>query len=275
MSKPSPALSVIISTYQQPAWLEKVLWSYRYQTFRDFEIIVADDGSDDRTRDVIAAFELDSPYALTHVWHEDRGFRKTVILNKAIREAQAPYLIFTDGDCLARADFLQKHHELRRDGAFLSGGYFKLPADISGRISREHIARQSCFELDWLQKQGLPKGFKGNKLTASGAKEKLLNWVTPTGATWNGMNSSGWLRDILAVNGFDERMQYGGEDREMGERLVNAGIRAIQVRYSAICLHLHHERSYVRPEMLENNAKIRAQTKRNKAIWTDHGINGH
>ena len=100
----------------------------------------------------------------------------------------------------------------------------------------------------------------------------LLNAMTPTKATWNGMNSSGWKDDILAANGFDERMQYGGEDRELGERLMNSGIKGKQIRYSAICLHLFHERSYATSESIQKNTNIRRQTKKNKRIKTDFGI---
>jgi hypothetical protein len=120
--------------------------------------------------------------------------------------------------------------------------------------------------------KGLKKSIKNHKLTASSTGERLLNLLTPTSATWNGMNSSGWRKDILAANGFDERMQYGGEDREMGERMTNAGISGKQIRYSAICLHLHHERGYVTPEMLQKNAAIRLKTKNNHAEWTTFGI---
>ena len=99
-----------------------------------------------------------------------------------------------------------------------------------------------------------------------------MNTITPTAATWNGHNASGWKSDIMEANGFDERMQYGGEDRELGERLVNKGLKGVQIRYSAICLHLHHERSYVKKEMIEKNKKIRAKTKRDKITKTPYGI---
>ena len=84
--------------------------------------------------------------------------------------------------------------------------------------------------------------------------------------------ASGWRRDIEAVNGFDERMQYGGEDRELGERLEHAGIHGKRVRYQAIVVHLDHDRGYVRPEMIERNRAIRAETRRNRASWTEHGL---
>jgi hypothetical protein len=123
-----------------------------------------------------------------------------------------------------------------------------------------------------LKKHGLKSSFKNNKITATGIKELLLNTLTPTTATWNGHNASGFKADILKANGYDERMQYGGEDRELGERLFNSGIKAKQIRYSAICLHLDHERGYVKPEMIEKNKAIRETTKMQKVTRTPYGI---
>ncbi|MBO6632772.1 MAG: glycosyl transferase family 2, partial [Psychroserpens sp.] len=186
--------------------------------------------------------------------------------------SKGDYLVYTDGDCIARNDFLQVHVENREKGYFLSGGYFKLPMTISQLISEDDIRSQRCFDIMWLKSNGLKSSFKNNKITAKGFKQKLLNTLTPTTATWNGHNSSGYKSDIIAANGFDERMQYGGEDRELGERLFNAGIKAKQIRYSAICLHLDHARGYVKPEMIEKNLKIRATTKKEKRTETAHGI---
>ena len=142
-------------------------------------------------------------------------------------------MVYSDGDCVVRKDFLQTHKNLRKRGYFLSGGYFKLPMTISKLISKEDIAQQRCFDINWLKQHGLKPSLKNNKITAKGFKKKLLNLLTPTRASWNGHNSSGWKEDILNANGYDERMQYGGEDRELGERLFNMGIKAKQIRYSA------------------------------------------
>ena len=113
---------------------------------------------------------------------------------------------------------------------------------------------------------------KNKKLSARGLEARLLNAVTPTKPTWNGHNSSGWKEEILAVNGFDERMQYGGEDRELGERLFNKGIKSKQIRYSAVCVHLDHARGYVKEEMLIKNAEIRKETKAQQKTYTAFGI---
>lgn len=267
-----PYVSVIVSTYNQPEWLKKALWGFEQQLEKNFEIIIADDGSTKETKELIDSFKKESPLRIKHVWQEDHGFQKTKILNKAIKEAKGEYLIFTDGDCIPRNDLVSTHLGLSRPGCFLSAGYFKLSMKISKQITKEDIETQRCFNAKWLLKHGLKKTFKINKLTSYGFKEDFLNTFTPTSATWDGNNASGWRKDVLAVNGFDERMQYGGEDREMGERLMNYGIKPLQIRYSTVTLHLDHERGYVKKEMFIKNKAIRRVTKKEKRVWTKYGI---
>lgn len=265
-------LSVIVSTYNSPDWLEKVLWGYQCQTMKDFELILADDGSGEPTTQLIERIKPELDFPLVRVWHPDNGFQKTAILNKAIQASQADYLVFSDGDCIPRADFLQKHLAYRKPDRFLSGGYFKLPMPISETIGKEEIMSQQCFDLSWLYREGLKKSFKSNKLSSRGFKEWFLNHFTPSKATFNGHNVSAWKKDILAVNGFDERMKYGGEDRELGERMMNNGVRGKQIRYSAICIHLDHARGYVNQEDLDLNNSIRKETKLRKVKFTPFGI---
>ncbi len=267
-----PEISVIVSTYNATEWLEKVIVGYQQQLFKNFEIIIADDGSTAETAELIDSYVKTSFFEITHVWHEDKGFRKTEILNKAIQKSNAEYLLFTDGDCIPRNDFLQVHMYKREKGFFLSGGYFKLPLPISQFISKEDIVTQRCFEISWLLKNGLAKSIKNLKIRSKGKKANILNRITPTKPTWNGHNASGWKEDIIAANGFDMRMQYGGEDRELGERLFNSGIKSKQIRYSAVCLHLDHKRGYVKPEMIAKNKAIRKETKAGKLTETNYGI---
>ena len=265
-------VTVIFSTYNSPRWLEKVLWGFSVQTFKDFQIVVADDGSTAETAETLQALIAETGLNVTHVWQPDDGFQKTRILNKAILKADGEYLIFTDGDCIPRADFVETHMANARRGSFLSGGYFKLPETTSERIAKADIVSGNCFDVDWLTRNGLKPTYKTAKLTATGFKRRLFNALTPTGATWNGHNASGWRSDIVAANGFDNRMQYGGEDRELGERLVNAGIKGKQIRYSAVVVHLHHSRSYISESALAKNRAIRNTTRRTRRTRTDHGI---
>jgi glycosyltransferase involved in cell wall biosynthesis len=267
-----PRISIIVSTYNSEAWLEKVLWGFNCQSFSDFEVIVADDGSKTPTRELLAKIQKEVFYPIVHVWQEDDGFQKSRILNKAVVACSTDYIIMTDGDCIPRADFVEVHYINKEEGYFISGGYYMLPMNISIAITREDIEKQRCFDIHWLKEKGIPKTFKNNKLTARGFAARILNTVTPTNASWNGHNSSGWKKDILNVNGFDERMQYGGQDRELGERLFNFGIKSKQLRYSAVCVHLDHKRGYRTPESLEKNAGIRKKTKQEKRVWTYYGI---
>ncbi|WDF69516.1 glycosyltransferase family 2 protein [Sphingobacterium oryzagri] len=264
--------SIIISTYNAPEWLEKVLIGFSVQTIRDFEVIIADDGSTAETKAVIDSFKHQF-HNLKHVWHPDDGFRKCEILNLAIKASESAYLIFTDGDCIPRADFVETHLKKREVNKFLSGGYLKLPMVVSKAITKEDILRQDCFSPEWLVSKGLVKSFKNIKLYTNTILRWLLNSFTPTSPTWNGHNASGWKKDIVDVNGFDERMKYGGEDRELGERMINSGIKGKQIRYHAICIHLDHARGYVNDRDWEINNKIRKETKLNLAKTTRYGIN--
>ncbi len=262
-----------MSTYNAEDWLEKVLWGLSVQTERDFEIIIADDGSTTETKALIDRMRPLIAMPIIHVWQEDNGFQKTQILNKAIVASNSDYLIFTDGDCIPRKDFVETHLKYRERGYFLSGGYFMLPMNISQAIDKNDIVHQNCFDLNWLLKHGLKKSFKNVKLTSSTFLSRFLNAVTPTKPSWNGHNASGWKEDLLFVNGFNQEMQYGGEDRELGERLFNHGLKSKQIRYSAICVHLDHARGYVNEATWKKNFDIRENTKKNKVVKTTTGIN--
>lgn len=264
--------SVIFTTYNSPAWLEKVLWGFFAQSRRDFEIVIADDGSRDDTRALIERISRDAPLPVRHVWQADEGFQKSRILNKAIAAAHGDYLIFTDGDCIPRADFVAEHLRHAQDRCYLSGGYFKLPLDISQAITRDDVSSQRVFSPAWLREQGMTMGaIKALKLTMQGAVGDLLNHL-PVKASWNGHNSSCYKKWAIAVNGFDENMQYGGQDAEFGRRLRHLGIQARRIRYSTICVHLEHGHGYVTPEMKANSDRIRMNTIMNRLTWTAVGL---
>ena len=265
--------SVILSTYNEPKWLEKVIIGFQNQIEMPDELVIADDGSTQETKKVIDRLRNDSPFPIIHVWQEDEGFQKTKILNKALHEVMGEYIVFSDGDCIPRNDFIKVHKTNAQEGYFLSGGHLNLPLQTSQSITAHDIKNGNAFNVKWLINNGLKKTHKTLKLTTFGWQQKVLNIITPAGATWNGGNSSGWFSDILHAKGFDERMQYGGEDRELGERLFNAGIKSKQLRYSAIVVHLDHKRSYVKPEMKLKNNEIRKQTKKQKLTQTLYGLN--
>ncbi len=269
-----PALSVLFATYNEPRWLEWVLWGYATQDMTDFEVIVVDDGSGPATRAVIDRLRPQMPYRLRHYWQPDEGYQKCKGMNRGILLAESDYLVFSDGDCIPRADFLRCHLQLREPGRYLTGGYCKLPLGLSQRISREDILTGRATNYDWLAANGLDRHtlklrLRNQRLRAT------LNRVTPVKPRLHGHNASVWKSDVLRVNGWDERMQYGGQDLELGERLNNAGVRGKTVRYTAICVHLEHQRSYRKPGMKEKNDLIRAETRGRRLTWTAHGIDLH
>lgn len=265
-------VSVIFSTYNSPKWLEKVLWGFLNQTVSNFEIVIADDGSSAETLELIERVKANAPIEIRHVWQADEGFQKCRILNKAIVASTGDYLIFTDGDCIPRADFIEQHLLYADAGSFLSGGYFKLPMAISEAVTEEDVRSQKVFDPAWLEAHGLAKTHKTWKLMAHGFWANLLNAISPAKPTWNGHNASCLKAHVLAINGFDERMQYGGEDCEFGDRLRHHGIKPKRVRYSAVCVHLDHARGYVTEAMLQKNKTIRDQTLREKRVRSPLGL---
>ena len=126
-------------------------------------MVIADDGSRQDTFDLIEELKNEVFYPIIHVWHEDNGFQKTKIINKAIIKSSSDYLVFTDGDCIPRADFVEAHLKHRQENYFLSGGYYKLPMAISKAISTTDIVNQNCFDLTWLKSQGLKSSAKNIK----------------------------------------------------------------------------------------------------------------
>jgi len=266
------AVTVIIATYNQPRWLQKVLWGYDCQTYKNFDIIIADDGSGPETKAVIEKAKQETGLSITHLWHEDEGYRRQEILNIAIPQAVNDYILFTDGDCIPRNDFLATHVQFAEEGYFLSGGYCKLSMELSERISREDIYNGNSFNLHWLLKNGLTGSSQKRKLGATPFWGKFWDTVTPSKATFNNCNVSVWKKDLLRVNGYDERMKYGGSDREIGERLVNAGMKSKQIRHRAICIHLDHKRGYADREKWKQNYAIRRFTRKNKVTFTPYGI---
>jgi glycosyltransferase involved in cell wall biosynthesis len=265
-------ITVIISTYNAEEWLEKVLIGYSVQTYKDFDIIIADDGSRPSTKELIDSFAKDYPVPIRHLWHEDLGYRRQEILNVAIVEANHDYILMTDGDCIPRQDFVEVHAKLAEKGKFLSGGYCKLPMTTSKAISKDDIVSGRCFNVSWLK--SIDKlGFSNTlKLGANSLIGKFLDIISPTNPSFNNCNSSGFKADMIAINGYDERMKYGGPDREFGERLENYGVKGKQIRHKAIVLHLDHARGYKTPESLAANLAIRKEVRDKKIVWTNFGI---
>ena len=149
----SGRVSVILSTFNQPRPLALALRGYGRQTHSDFEVIVADDGSGPETAHVVQRAR-EQGLNVRHTWQDDRGFRKTEALNRAIGVARGAYLIFSDGDCIPRDDFVATHARLAEPDRFLSGGYLKLPESVTRAVDERAIDAEDVFDSVWLRSRG-------------------------------------------------------------------------------------------------------------------------
>jgi glycosyltransferase involved in cell wall biosynthesis len=265
-------ISVIVSTYNHPNYLDLALRGFAVQTDADFELVVADDGSGSETAAVVSRAREETALRLVHVWHEDRGFRKSEILNRAIMAASGDYLIFTDGDCVPRNDLVEMHRSLARPGRYIAGGYLKLSAEVSGRVTREDVTNGRVTDLKWLRDQGWRPGRRAIRLTSSRLVGSIMDYLTPTAADFQGNNASTWRSALVEVNGFDSEMGYGGLDQALGYRLQNAGVRGIQARHRAVTMHLHHERPYRDPRVVQQNRAIKSRIRSNGETRARSGL---
>jgi len=146
---PVTTLAIVVTTYNRPDALAQVLSAYLSQEDREFELLVADDGSTSETRAVIEAFAERAPFPVRHVWHEDRGFRAGAIRNRAILASAADYLVFTDGDCVPLPGFVARHRALAAPGWFVAGNRLLLSAGFTAQVLREQIPVETFSALDW------------------------------------------------------------------------------------------------------------------------------
>jgi glycosyltransferase involved in cell wall biosynthesis len=199
-------ISVILATYNQPDWLEKVVWGYAAQLHQAFEIVVADDGSTPETAALISRLRRETGINIQHVWHRDQGFRKCRILNQAILKASSNYLVFSDGDCIPRKDFLCAHVRYAAPGRFLSGGVVRLPSNLSNQINIHDIRDQKALNLSWLRKRGMPLNKKCLMLTRSHWKAKILDRLTTTERPGTGITLRGGkkilFKSMVLTNGW-------------------------------------------------------------------------
>lgn len=266
---------VIVSTYNAPRFLGLTLLSLAAQKLRPGSVCIADDGSGPETRAAIDDFAARHPdLPVRHVWHEDAGFRKNVILNRAVATSAADHLIFTDGDCLLSPGFVARHRTLVAPGRFACGSLIRLPKAATEAVSAADVTAGRVFDRDWLR--------------AAGAFDRVTTWlkampfpdpvqrgldsIYPIRKTWMGSNASALREAIVAVNGFDETMAWGGEDKEFGIRLANSGVAGRRLRFTAPVVHLDHPRGYVDPDRVrENRARI-AEVRRSGRHWTPDGL---
>jgi glycosyltransferase involved in cell wall biosynthesis len=250
-------ISLIVSTYNREDALAAVLRSLSRQTDRDFELLIADDGSGTATARIVTEWSSRMPVPLRHIWHQDRGFRLAEIRNRAIRASAGAYCIFLDGDCIARPDFIAAHRRLAEPGWFVTGNRILLSRELTDRILRDDLEPEQWGLASWIT-QRAKRGV--NRL------EPLLD--LPLGnlrrfraRRWRGARGSNmafWRADLDRVDGFDAAFSgWGREDSDIFIRMIRAGVLRKDGRFATGVLHLWHPK-VDRSDLERNERKLEA-----------------
>jgi glycosyltransferase involved in cell wall biosynthesis len=233
-------ISVIVTTYRREDALAAVLRSLGRQSDRDFEVLVADDGSGPETAQLVEEWKPQVGRRLVHVWHEDRGFRAAEIRNRAVLLARGDYCVFLDGDCLVRPGFIAAHRRLAEPGWFVSGNRVLLSREETARVLRDRLEPERWSALQWLAARA---GARVNRVSALmrlplGPLRKLRAHA------WQGARSCNlamWRSDFERVDGFDaDYSGWGKEDSDIIVRLLHAGVRRKDGNFAVGVIHLWH-----------------------------------
>lgn len=227
-----PSVSLIISTYNWPQALNLCLKSVKNQSYLPNEIIIADDGSKEETKNLIKTFKKNFNVPVYHVWHKDLGFRKSLILNKAVRVASSEYIIQIDGDVILDTNFIKDHLSVTEPNTFIRGTRAHLKEEILPAIFNEERIEFSCYQ-------------KGIKNRFNAMRIPFLAWLftkkKSCSKSVRGCNVAFWRKDFVAVNGYSNDLQgWGHEDEELAARLVNSGIMKKGLKLKAVQYHLTH-----------------------------------
>lgn len=225
--------SLLISTYNWPEALELVLLSVDNQTEKPDEILIADDGSTDETKNLIKDFQKKSIVPINHFWHEDKGFRKAIILNKAIAAAKGDYIIQVDGDCIMHKDFVRDHKALAQTNVYLFGSRVNIQEKFLPKLFASQKIKFNFFD------EGIKKRTRNLRVPVLSSLYKTTEDIS---GKMRGCNVSFWKKDVVAVNGYNEEFKgWGREDSELIIRMIHNGVLGRRLRYRGIVYHIWHQ----------------------------------
>lgn len=263
--------SVIISFYNKIDYLKLVLSGFEIQSEKNFEIIIADDGSTSEIVDTLESISPNYSFRIKHLWQPDKGFRKNRILNQAILAAESDYLIFVDGDCIPHSKFIEGHLSYKGKNVALTGRRVNLSKKITDSLTVEKIA-DKFLEKNFLhlvsdgifgKSFDVEKGFYFNN-------KILRNFFNRKNRGLLGCNFSLHREDMLSINGFDERYEAPsiGEDSDVQYRLELNGLKIKSLNHIAVQYHLHHTLQ----ERLQKNLQLFEEVKKSKTAFTPAGL---
>jgi glycosyltransferase involved in cell wall biosynthesis len=261
-----PNVTVVISTYNRPNALRLVLEGLANQSCRPAAIHIADDGSDGRTLEVIEHYAQKLP--IRHFWHEDLGYRKTVIMNQALEAVETPLSIFLDGDCIPLPTFVEDHVAMHATNAIVAGPRILASAALTSRLEQNQSISALQSPWFWIRSR-LSNDI--NRLAPIIHLRPAAKWRDRTPLKWElvrGCNFSVETYLAKLVGGFEESLYgWGPDDSDIAVRLINAGARVKSGRFSAPVLHLWHreeDRGYLQKN--REYLQIAIQDKRTRAI---------
>jgi len=261
-----PDVSIIIAVYEHPDFLEKIFISLSNQTTTSFEIVIADDGSGPDVQKVIQSYSNRFKYPIKHVWHEKNGFRKTIIVNKAVAESTAEYLIFIDGDCIVHHRFIEFHLKRKEPSILLVGRRAMLSEKLSKMLTNYDIINRRIEKIIFLILYNNFSNIK-NGLFIPGMFF-LRNSLYYKQYRLIGCNFSVYKNDYYKINGYDERIIGRGlEDDNLYARFLLAGIKPKSMVHEAIQYHLFHTF-----DPAPHSNEIINMFKNPAHYWTEYGI---
>lgn len=226
-------LSLVIATYNWTEALHLCLLSVKQQIILPKEVIIADDGSDEKTKALIQKMSENFPVPIIHVWHEDLGFRKSIILNKAIKKASGSYIVQVDGDVILNRHFIEDHKSLAEKDVFIRGTRAHIRQDLI-----EHIYAKRRINFTFLSK-GIINRFNAVRLPLLAF---LFEKKIRSSNSVRGSNLSYWKSDFVLVNGYNNELQgWGHEDEELAARFINNHKLKKAIKLKAIQFHLSHK----------------------------------
>ena len=253
--------SLIIATYNWYQALELVLLSVSKQTILPDEIIIADDGSNKETKNLVEKYQKKLRTPIKHVWQEDEGFRKTKILNKSFLQAKGEYIIQIDGDIIIHSKFIEDHLKNAKKNIFLHGSRSFLDHKLSQTSINEKVM-SFCFYQKGLRNRWNAIYFPMiSKLVSPNKSLKKTR----------GCNFSCFKKDFILINGYNEDMTgWGKEDTELSARLIHNNILKRHLKFCAISYHLEHKTS--EKEELNKNSEILKNTVLRKTKYCKNGV---
>lgn len=249
------SISVIVSTYNRPDALDATLRSLARQRDKRFEVVIADDGSALATRDVIDRWRSKAGVTLKHVWQADRGFRLAEIRNRALVASSANYLVFLDGDCIARPEFIAAHRGLAEPGFFVGGNRVLLSRALTEDVLANNLEAEHWTARDWARHRA--RGDINRLLPL--LRLRLGPLRRRLGGRWKGVRGSNFAfhrADLERVDGFETSFTgWGLEDSDIVIRMIRAGVRRKDGRFATGVLHLWHPDAD-RARLAENQARL-------------------